>query len=112
MGFVRLRTEDEGAEDDDDDDEDEEDEGFKKPKKRGAAGKRKGTVGSGVSPDCPKAAGLKDGAVLAYKFRQETGRMKGKGGMLDLDDEDEDDETWDVVLATFNDDAETADEDE
>lgn len=47
-----------------------------------------------VGDQCPKAAGLKDGAIVAYKFRTEDG------------DEDEglslSDEQWDVTMPSYD----------
>ncbi|KAL8654618.1 MAG: hypothetical protein Q9210_001402 [Variospora velana] len=42
----------------------------------------------------PLGAGLKDGMVLAFKFRQESAKDDG----MDIDDNE-----WDVVLPTFDD---------
>lgn len=50
--------------------------------------------------DCPKGAGLRDGSAVAYRFRSED---------LDLDEGlglDDEDEKWDVVVATFEESAE------
>lgn len=51
--------------------------------------------------DCPKGVGLKDGSVLAYKFKSEELDMEDEG--LGLDDEDE---KWDVVIASYDENAE------
>lgn len=103
LGWTRLRTEDEGsgpvAETDD----------VKTPMKRGPPAKK--TALSVGRPDCPRAAGLKDGGVLAYKFRSES-IVEGDAnqGVQAFDDDDEemdgeedDAEEWDVVIASYED---------
>ncbi|KAI9728412.1 MAG: hypothetical protein M1828_003812 [Chrysothrix sp. TS-e1954] len=55
-------------------------------------GSKKRIISRKVAEDSPKAAGLKEGAVLAYKFKTE----KDEG----LGDEDE---NWDVVIPSFED---------
>lgn len=60
-----------------------------------AAGKKASASGS-MPDDCPVACGLKDGSVLAYKFRDETpdgDEELGIGG----------EEKWDVVLPSYED---------
>ncbi|MCJ1480644.1 hypothetical protein MMC06_000799 [Schaereria dolodes] len=44
----------------------------------------------------PLGAGLKDGAILAFKFKQEDSRMDEDG--LDMDDSN-----WDVVMPSYED---------
>ena len=81
-------------------DEEEESEGKGKGKgKKSSAGDK--MAGPANVKDCPKGAGLKDGAVLAFRWVGE--------GMWDGEDEDEeggrkgDDGMWGVKLASFED---------
>lgn len=53
--------------------------------------------------DCPKGVGLKDGSVLAYKFKSEELDMEDEG--LGMEDEDE---KWDVVIASYDENTEGA----
>ena len=50
--------------------------------------------------DCPKGVGLKDGSVLAYKFKSEELAMEDEA--LGLEDEDE---KWNVVIASYDENA-------
>lgn len=61
-------------------------------------GKKKGTTTS-LSGNTPKAAGLKDGSVLAFKFKNQQGPRQGDEG-IGLE---ESDEGWDVVLPSYED---------
>jgi len=55
-----------------------------------------------VSPDdCPRGVGLKDGSVVAYKFKSEELNMEDEA--LDMGD---DDDRWDVIIATYDENAE------
>lgn len=62
------------------------------------AGRKAGKAsGKGkVRDDCPMGVGLKDGAVLAYKFRSDV-----VDGDEELGIKDEGDEVWDVVLPSY-----------
>ncbi|KAI4285080.1 MAG: hypothetical protein L6R38_000921 [Xanthoria sp. 2 TBL-2021] len=55
---------------------------------------KKGPKKSSVLNASPVGAGVKDGSVLAFKFRTETS---------DADDLDMGDNVWDVVMPTFDD---------
>ncbi|KAF2006328.1 hypothetical protein P154DRAFT_257233 [Amniculicola lignicola CBS 123094] len=46
--------------------------------------------------DCPKGAGLRDGAVLAFRFREQ-------GSGEDMDEEGEEADMWNVRIASFED---------
>ena len=61
-----------------------------------AGGKRKIGGRKGVLNASPLGAGLKDGAILAFKFRDE-------GAKIDKDDLDMDDENWDVIMPSYED---------
>ncbi|KAL9000986.1 MAG: hypothetical protein Q9169_000470 [Polycauliona sp. 2 TL-2023] len=55
---------------------------------------KKGSKSSGVLNASPMGAGIKDGSMLAFKFR---------GDDSDADDLDMGDSEWDVVMPTFDD---------
>lgn len=54
-----------------------------------------------IKDQCPKAVGLRDGAVVAYKFRSEDGDDDEGLGLGD--------EKWDVVMPSYEEAAEGAD---
>ncbi|KAJ4352026.1 uncharacterized protein N0V89_007372 [Didymosphaeria variabile] len=70
-----------------------------KGKAKAGRPKKSGTVGADSVKDCPKGAGLRDGAVLAF-------RWKGNGSREDEDIEMADGrkaDMWDVKLASYED---------
>jgi len=112
-GWRRLRTDDEIEREELDDDDEEE--AVKTPKKRNTATatKRRKTPDR---PDSPKAAGLKDGGALAFKFKSESTAKNDVMAFEDDedmigDDEAEDQEQWDVVMPSYEDDAEGGSDD-
>jgi len=102
-GWVRLRTEDEASEEElDEEEQAAAAQDVSTTKKRGAATTGKGRSAVVRRPNCPKAAGLKDGGVLAYKFRSELGARATKRDVVMGGDDDEGEE-WDVVIASYED---------
>ncbi|KZM24901.1 hypothetical protein ST47_g3914 [Ascochyta rabiei] len=81
-GFELGEWEEQGDEDEDEDSADGEGEG--KGKGKGRAGEKRGEV-----KECPKGAGLKDGAVLAFRWDGDGVAVDGKG--------------WGVQMASFED---------
>jgi hypothetical protein len=70
-----------------------------KGKAKAGRPKKSGTVGADSVSDCPKGAGLRDGAVLAF-------RWKGNGSQEDDDIESADGrkvDMWGVKLASYED---------
>ena len=65
-----------------------------------AKGRKKSTTtnGDAAAVETPKHAGLKDGSVLAFRFRGH--RRKAEGLGLDVDEEGAE---WDVVLPSYED---------
>lgn len=61
-------------------------------------GKKKGATTS-LSGNTLKAAGLKDGSVLAFKFRNQQGQRQDDEG-IGLD---ESEQAWDVILPSYED---------
>lgn len=57
-------------------------------------GGKKGSKKRGVLNATPSGAGLKDGMILAFKFRKE----KSGGDDMDIDDNE-----WDVVMPSYDD---------
>jgi len=110
-GWKRLRTDDEiyGEELAGDDEE----EAVKTSKSRSTATavKKRRTPDR---PDSPKAAGLKDGSALAFKFKSESRVGAGKNEVMAFNDnedmvgigEAEDEEAWDVVVPSYEDNVE------
>lgn len=91
----------------------EEEGGDVKPKGKGKGRASLNGKASGGLTDCPRGAGLRDGAAVAFRFR---GAAKTKGtaekeaglgvdeGFVDADDNDEDGvDGWDVVLPQYED---------
>ncbi len=70
------------------DDAEQQDEGLKE------RAQKKSKTRPGFPDSCPKAAGLKEGSVLAFKFRNDNDEDEGLG----LDEED-----WDVIVPTYED---------
>jgi hypothetical protein len=84
-------------------DESEEDSGKGKGKaKAGKMPNGTGTAGVSNTKDCPKGAGLKDGAVLAFRWAGD-GTWNG-GDDADMDEDlEEGSNMWGVKLASFDD---------
>ncbi len=66
--------------------------------------------GKNALTDCPQGAGLRDGGIVAFKFRGEASRLDrdwekidedGDEIKLDEDDEDGDKDPWDVIVPTI-----------
>lgn len=68
-----------------------------------AAGKKRVGKKDSVLNGSPLGAGLRDGAMLAFRFRD------GEDEEMKEDEVDMEDEKWDVVIPTFEDDDESQD---
>lgn len=74
------------------------------------SGKGKGKASAGkqkqadTSRECPESVGLRDGGIVAFRFRGEGGRPGGRGQIVDdeIDDirvsDEDDDRDWDVIV--------------
>ena len=83
-------------------------------KSKGEASTIKADTNSSKLLECPQGMGLKDGGVVAFKFRSETKKQttsvqEHNGEELDIITDKQLDEEWDVVIPTIE---ETYDDDE
>lgn len=57
-----------------------------------------------MGKDCPQGAGLRDGGIVAFKFRtedEEWGRVEGEGDEMVVAEDEAEREEWDVVVPTL-----------
>lgn len=66
------------------------------------------TGGKNALRDCPQGVGLRDGGVVAFKFRvqdaEKDGRVRGDvdgDAVIDIGEEEEENEKWDVVVPSL-----------